>query len=841
MSSVQVHILGIRHHSPACARLVQAQIMALRPTFVLIEGPSDYNARLDELLLGHELPIALYSFSPEPVGMAQCWYPLVDYSPEWVALQTATAQQATVRFIDLPHWHYRTLAESARTVGQRDGRARYRKVLTELCQRFYCDSDDALWDHLFEAAPPAELAARLDEYFALLRGDPLENRTQQDDAREQFMARYIAWAAKQVSPQGDTEKQVSPQGDTEKQVSPQGDTEKHVVLVICGGWHKAALEQLWPTLHVVAEPVAAALACAEPVRPVGAQAADSDAPEASTQAAQRPPGSYLVPYQFRQVEALAGYASGMQSPMFYQWVWQLGYQGAVAQAKRTIVLALRAKRVALSSADLIAMEQCLRQLSALRGHVLPMRIDLLDAVQSTLVKDALDAEPPWSASTRLDLAQHPILTEALLAMTGDGCGTLHPDTPQPPLLASVHQQLAALDLLPNDRARELILDRRNALDQRKAIQLWRLSLLGCSSVRLLGISAPNAARALPKSLHFLERWQLARNPHWHTELIVAAAFGADLASASLACLQAKIARDQTCALPSLSAAILEALRAGFTHLSASLAREIAAKLPETHDHIALASAVKSLQEVQTLGYFGSDADAMIVELLAPMLAHLLWLVDGLQSSSTQTMDGDVQAISCLYAQAQRLAQAEPNSHTPQVPADADVLAQALVRLAWRTSAPASLRGAALGAAYQLGALNLPGAMRTQLTQDDIVIQITKAQAPRTQLGDFLFGLFALARSALKLQGSLVRAIHAALESMSTEDFLVALPQLRGAFAWFPPRERAKLAEHAAELLGIQGSQKRSLMQLTGGTQRLLAAKAVEANVDAWALAHGLEL
>ena len=56
----QVEILGVRHHSPACARLVQARIAALRPKFVLIEGPSDYNARIGELLLAHELPIALY-------------------------------------------------------------------------------------------------------------------------------------------------------------------------------------------------------------------------------------------------------------------------------------------------------------------------------------------------------------------------------------------------------------------------------------------------------------------------------------------------------------------------------------------------------------------------------------------------------------------------------------------------------------------------------------------------------------------------------------------------------------------------------------------------------------
>ena len=32
-------IVGIRHHSPACARLVKSLIESQRPRYVLIEGP----------------------------------------------------------------------------------------------------------------------------------------------------------------------------------------------------------------------------------------------------------------------------------------------------------------------------------------------------------------------------------------------------------------------------------------------------------------------------------------------------------------------------------------------------------------------------------------------------------------------------------------------------------------------------------------------------------------------------------------------------------------------------------------------------------------------------------
>ncbi|WP_034921488.1 DUF5682 family protein, partial [Candidatus Accumulibacter vicinus] len=107
-------LLGIRHHSPACARLVAHRIASERPAAVLIEGPADFNARLDELLLAHRLPIALFSYRKDDAGSGQCWFPFVRHSPEWVALTAGRASGAEVRFIDLPHWQYRTVSDQER-------------------------------------------------------------------------------------------------------------------------------------------------------------------------------------------------------------------------------------------------------------------------------------------------------------------------------------------------------------------------------------------------------------------------------------------------------------------------------------------------------------------------------------------------------------------------------------------------------------------------------------------------------------------------------------------------------------------------------------------------------
>ncbi len=179
-------IVGIRHHSPACARLVKSLIESQRPRYVLIEGPADFNDRVDELFFppasGSYLQLLPVSGRCSPRRGA--WTPFAEFSPEWQALQAARRIQAQTYFIDLPCW-----AQSE----EED------------------DSPDTQ-DESQQTALPSALA----HYFAQLRGDfPGDALNRQ---REAFMARWIAWAVQQNN----------------------GD-----VLVVCGGWHAPALAKMW--------------------------------------------------------------------------------------------------------------------------------------------------------------------------------------------------------------------------------------------------------------------------------------------------------------------------------------------------------------------------------------------------------------------------------------------------------------------------------------------------------------------------------------------------------------------------------------------------------------------
>lgn len=776
-----VRVIGVRHHSPACARLVAQAIEQGRPQAVLIEGPSDFNPRLPELLLEHTLPLALYSFADDAGRAAQCWFPFLAYSPEWVALRHGHASGALLRFIDLPHWQYRAVPDGQRaTAGNADGRTRYGEVTEALCRRFGCDGDDALWDHLFESLPldepPAldELAQRLDTYFAELRGhDP---GTEQDRVREDAMARWIAWAA----------------------------ARHERVLVVCGGWHRPVLERAWPTLHVPDEPITP-----PPADP-------------------RRAGSYLVPYEYRRVDALGGYRSGMPSPMFYQWAWEHGAPAAARRATQAMVQRLRQRQVAVSTADLIAFEQLSRSLAHLRGHPVPLRVDLLDGLQAALVKEALDTPPPWSGARLLNAQHHPVLREALLALTGDGMGRLAADTPLPPLLRDVQERLAAHALEPTREGRTHVLDRRRAADTPPARVLWQLRLLGIGGVQIREIQAPQAARALASEWHFEEHWRVVQDERWFPDLIEASVHGATLDGAARQCLLRRVS-DGAGDAAALAQSLVLAVRAGLFDIGHALTQHIHAELAASHDHGALAQAARTLAGLVQAGFWGDDPRALLEGALAALGERLLWLLEGRDTTgsgpgSAALMPADVRAVAVFDA---LLPLALPAL-------DRGLVLDTLARLARSAAKPAALRGAALGVAYAHGGLGEAEAAHAE------VLATTRAMPARDTLGDFLYGLFACARALATESDAIVRAVHTALDAVGHEDFLVALPPLRAAFGWFPPRERGAIAAHVARLLGLPAVQGLSLLSLRqGAADALLDARRIEAQALQWAREFGL--
>jgi hypothetical protein len=791
-------VLGVRHHSPACARLVGSAIKALRPAYVLIEGPADMNERLGELLLGHELPIAVFTSSRQGSASRASWSPFCEYSPEWVALTEGHAAGAEVRFIDLPAWD---AAFADRDNRYADSERRYSQAIEKLCAAVGMDNFDTFWDHIAEVETDQEaLAERLDAYFDALReasdgaqGDA-QDREQDGEpgsgaAREEYMAGWIAAA-----------------------VSAVRDRKDRNVLVVCGGFHRPAL------IRLAAARLASGTAPAWPSIPT---------PDADAAAV-----SYLVPYSFKRLDAFDGYQSGMPSPEYYQRLWELGPRDAAAALTEVVVTRLRSRRQPVSTADLIAARVTARGLASLRGHADPARTDLLDGLVSALVGEALDQPLPWTGRGQLAAGTHPAVVEMVAALSGSHVGRLHPDTPLPPL---VHDVTAILERHGLDGARDVSLDLTDDGQRDQSRVLHSLRVLAIPGFTRESGPAPGSGDGV-----FTERWALTPSEDRLSALIEAGGYGATLAEAAGARLTERLAlgRDLDTAASALFDAVLCGIRTIADETINALKPAVAAEGDLGSLGRILAAVLSLWRHDRLLEAAGSAALGTVIE---AAVDRVLWLAEGVRGASAPA---EPLRIATLVAARDAVLHAGK-----RLGIDAGHAVEVMRRIAADRDAPPDLRGAAYGFDWSLGT--------SPSTLADPARAIRGVSDPGI-LGDWLSGLFALAREqVLEAESSasaqpdtdpadpadsttpgILAILDSVIASMSDHELLVALPALRQAFVYFPPRERETIANH---VLRIHGSDEtgRAFIRPKADQLAIARARELDSHVQALLLREGL--
>jgi hypothetical protein len=806
--------IGVRHHSPACARLVGRTISSLRPAYVLVEGPADVNARLGELLLGHELPIAVFSHYRDEGRAHMSWAPFCEYSPEWVAITAGRATGAEVRLIDLPAWHP---ALADRRNRYADAEQRYADAAERLCRAFAVDNADALWDRLVEVEPDDRLEERLATYFDLVRGDAAAG--EDDAAREEYMA---AWVRAAVADAGD-----------------------RPVVVVTGGFHRPAIRTLAerpPTTNARPRPGAPAPGddgCSEPAGlapgrdgcsgPAGVGSEGDGSPRSAAQVPggdgfpwsaahagpswpeiPRPPdgsvaGSYLVPYSFRRLDAFSGYQSGMPSPEYYQRLWEQGPEAAADGLVEAVATRLRKRGQSVSTADLIAARTLSEGLARLRGHPHPARTDILDGLVSALVSDDLDQPLPWTRRTFLAPGAHPVVVEIVAALSGERAGRLHPDTPAPPLVHDVDAELQRLGL---DRDGTVDLDLTDADDLDRSQTLHRLAALCVPGYHRRSGPSSGADPVLD------EHWELTPDDARLAVLIEAGVYGGTLSDAATAMLAERIAAAGS-EPERLAAVLFDAALCGITDLSGQITELIAAGIAGARQlgplGEALATVLGLWRHDRVLGTARSPMYATVID---GAVTRLLWLAEGIHGGPAPAEPARLRALT---------ATRDALLHASEVlTTGREVALEVMARVGADRTAPPDLRGAAFGFGWSLGASGDPvGALRGAA---DI-------------LGDWLAGLFALARDEVLAGGSgMLEALDDLITAMP--DFLVELPALRQAFEYFPPRERELIARRLLERRDLTGSA-RGLLRTTADPLLIAEARALEEKVSRVLTREGL--
>jgi hypothetical protein len=617
-----------------------------------------------------------------------------------------------------------------------------------LAKRLGCRDFNEVWDHLFESgADHLDTDAFIDRvaaYCALSR---------------------LAYAPEHLVADGTTAREACMAAAIRDELrANESEGKTGPVLVVTGGFHTPALPQLVD---------------AETRRPTPLVVADDEK------------GSWLMRYSFDQLDALAGYASGMPSPEFYDQMWRAVEKDSDAAARDRVVADLlveigrrtRALKLpaAVTTPDAAAAVQAARHLARLRGHPWPLREDVLDGVRSCFVKGEMNAEGQLIMR----------LVREMLA--GNRVGKVPANAGTPPIVDDFYRE-AERFRLPVDTVerREMALDLyRNATHRQISRLFHRLGLLEVPFASFLG--GPDFVHSHGLDL-MQERWQVRWSPTAEGALIEASVFGPTIEEAATTRLRERIARLQeegagrnTAAAVSL---LVQACRLGLHQQAAGMV-----PLVDTHvaEDPAFPSVVSGLSQLDLLAHAREPLEATHLTALPPLLAAAYCRACHLLGDVPSCPDEVVEAVIGALRTLREVVAGSGQTHG----LDADLFRQGLRRvLAWPADkAQAAVIGAAAGILYGEGELNEAG-----------LIQVLSGylggsvRDPRKSCA-VLRGLLATAREVAWQVTEVTRAIDSQFRAWDDETFLEALPELRLAFTDLTPREIARVADHVSGMHG----------------------------------------
>jgi hypothetical protein len=437
---VSVEVFGIRHHGPGSAASLVKALQRLQPDIVLLEGPPEGDAVA--ALAGHpdmRPPVALliYPSHSDLQGQA-AYYPFAHFSPEWNALRYALQREIPVRFIDLPQGHQMAM-ELERDLGA--------DPFAELARAAGYADGEACWERLVEQQADEQIFEGILEAMTVAR-QQLDPPGQREALREAWMRRCIRQAQKEGHQR---------------------------VAVVCGAWHAPVLiPSSWPS------------------------ASHDDAllkglPKCKVEAT-------WVPWTYDRLSFATGYGAGVDSPEYYQLVWEHAQHDVAVRWMVAAAQLLRGEGLPASPAGVVEAVRLAHTLAALRGQPMASLADLLEAARAVFC---------MGVDTPMRLIHKKLVL-------GQRLGSIPETAPQLPLARDLAALQKRLRLPPEAAHRDLDLDLRKPNDLERSRLLHRLRLLD------IPWGEVRQARGLGT---FRESWRLQWQPEFSLSVVQASRWG----------------------------------------------------------------------------------------------------------------------------------------------------------------------------------------------------------------------------------------------------------------------------------------------------------------------------
>ncbi|WPO71938.1 DUF5682 family protein [Streptomyces sp. KN37] len=474
-------LLGVRHHGPGSARAVWAALDEARPDAVLVEGPpeADPLVRLagDE---GMRPPVALLAHVVDEPGRSAFW-PLAEFSPEWVAIRWAVERDVPVRFIDLPAAHSLARAEKPAESDESD----------ESDEPDVPEGGDVLEGS--DVPEEGEDAVRIDPIAVLAETagyddperwweDVVEHREAGGDAFAPFEAVSDAMEAlREVYGDGGHSRDLVREAHMRLRMrAAQKEFGPDRVAVVCGAWHVPALRRK--------ATVAADRALLKGLPKVKAEMT-------------------WVPWTHRRLSRASGYGAGIASPGWYGHLFAAADRPLERWMTKVAGL-LRDEDRLVSSAHVIEAVRLAEALAAMRGRPLAGLSETTDAVRAVMCE---------GSDVPLALVHDRLVV-------GDVLGEVPESAPAVPLQRDLTRAQRRLRLKPEALEREVELDLRKETDAARSTLLHRL--------RLLGVDWGRPERSRGSTGTFRETWRLRWEPELSVRVAEAGVWGTTVLGAA---------------------------------------------------------------------------------------------------------------------------------------------------------------------------------------------------------------------------------------------------------------------------------------------------------------------
>ncbi len=380
-----VFYFPIRHHSPVCSIQLKNVIRDYKPDCILIEGPININMIKNHLVEEDVIyPIALYCSHKDEDDYFSSYYPLLDYSPELVALKEGKKNNIKTEFIDLPF--VSRIKHSKEECGINKANVAtslsddYLVSTSNFIEAIYkkdnCRNFDEFWEKTFEInclnKSTQQFIEEFNTYTFYLR-ELTSKESLENDAilvREEFMYNKILEAKEEYKK----------------------------VLVVCGGFH----------VHGFME---------KDLNGITKRDLDEEYTE-----------MYMLPYSMQQADATNGYVSGMRAVNYYDKIYKelckdinTAYNNVNLEYLNIISSKCTADKLLVTIPDKVSAHSISQGLSSLRGKEQPGKYELSDCITSTFIK----GEVNQTTSQPLIYLDKELI--------GDRIGVISSSSPTPPI------------------------------------------------------------------------------------------------------------------------------------------------------------------------------------------------------------------------------------------------------------------------------------------------------------------------------------------------------------------------------------------------------------------------